>query len=278
VISDDSLEWETDMKKMEAYDWSAMTAPELNELARKNALVFVPVGSVEQHGPHLSTGTDAILAKDICYRVAQLLDGACPVVVTPALWFGLAGHHLAFGGTFTVSLDTYKAVIGDLCRSIAQAGFKRIVLVNGHGGNIQGLASVVSELACQFEDQRVEIATTTYFMEAYQEVAEILEDQDCIMHACEGETSMMMVAAPNMVRGDRIAEGHGATFDMIPSLLPTLKTTTPFEELTASGVSGSAAHASAEKGEALLSVCSLRLAERLKSGQPWRKPLHAIAS
>lgn len=266
------------MNKMDAYDWSAMTAPELNELARKNALVLIPVGSVEQHGPHLSTGTDAILAKDVCYRVAQLLEGSCPVVVTPALWFGLANHHLAFGGTFTVSLDTYKAVVGDLCRSIAQAGFKRIVLVNGHGGNIQGLASVVGDFAWQSEDQDVEVATTTYFMEACQDVADILEDQDCIMHACEGETSMMMVAAPNMVRGDRIAEGNGAAFDMISSLLPTLRTTTPFDELTASGVSGIAARASADKGEALLTACSLRLAERLKSGQPWRKHVHAIAS
>jgi len=266
------------MNKMDAYDWSAMTAPELNELARKNALVLIPVGSVEQHGPHLSTGTDAILAKDVCYRVAQLLEGSCPVVVTPALWFGLANHHMTFGGTFTVSLDTYKAVIGDLCRSIAQSGFKRIVLVNGHGGNIQGLASVVGDFAWLSEDPDVEVATTTYFMEAYQDVADILEDQDCIMHACEGETSMMMAAAPNMVRGERIAEGNGTSFDMISSLLPTLRTNTPFNELTANGVSGIAARASADKGEALLKACSLKLAERLKSGQPWRKHVHAIAS
>lgn len=154
------------MNKMDAYDWSAMTAPELNDLARNNALVLVPVGSVEQHGPHLGTGTDAILTKDVCYRVAQLLGGTCPVIVTPALWFGLAGHHLSFGGTFTVSLDTYKAVLGDLCRSIAHAGFKRVVLVNGHGGNIQGLASVASELSWQFAGEEIEVATTTYFMEA----------------------------------------------------------------------------------------------------------------
>jgi len=250
----------------------------LNDLARRNALVLVPVGSVEQHGPHLSTGTDAILAKDVCYRVAQMLEGACPVIVTPALWFGLANHHLSFGGTFTVSLDTYKAVLGDLCRSIAQAGFKRIVLVNGHGGNIQGLASVASELSWQFAGEEVEVATTTYFMEAYREIAGILEDQDCIMHACEGETSMMMIAAPNMVRRDRIGEGNGEAFDMLSSLMPTLKTTAPFQELTASGVSGVATRASAEKGEALLEICSRRLAERLKGGEPWRSHFFSVAS
>lgn len=251
---------------MAEIDWNRLTAEALRSLAERGAVVLLPVASTEQHGPYLPTGVDDILVTEACRRTARLMPADVPAVVAPTVWCGLADHHLAFGGTFTLSLATYHALLRDLCRSILGAGFGRIVIVNGHGGNIQGLAAIAVELT---RELAAPVATATYFMEAADEAAQILEDQDGVMHACEAETSMMMAAAPDLVQTSRLPDAHGPAFMMVASLLPTLKRFTTFDRLTQSGVAGDARRATAAKGEALLDVCARNLARRLGAGEPW---------
>ena len=190
-------------------------------------------------------------------------------VVAPTVWCGLADHHLSFGGTFTLTLATYHALLRDLCMSILRAGFRRIVIVNGHGGNILGLAAIAVELT---RELAAPIATATYFMEASEEAAQVLEDQDGVMHACEAETSMMMVSRPETVQTSRLAEAYGPAFEIAPSLIPSLKRFIPFEQLTQTGVAGDARRASKEKGEALLNAYADSLARKLSAGDPWGEP------
>lgn len=246
--------------------WNRMTAEAVAALASQRAIVLLPVGSTEQHGPHLPTGVDDFLVTEVCHRAAQLLVPTTPVIVAPTLWCGLADHHVAFGGTFTVGLATYQAILRDLCRSIIAAGFARIVLVNGHYGNVLGLGAIVGELT---RELGTPIATTTYFFEGSPETNAILEDQASLMHACEAETSMMMVVAPDLVVTERIAEAYGPPFDMAASLKHSLKRVMPFDQLTRSGVAGDARRASAAKGEALLGGYAAALATRLRNGEPW---------
>jgi len=246
--------------------WNRLSAAALRALAERNAVVLLPVASTEQHGPHLPTGVDDFLCSAVCRRTATLLAHDTPAVVAPTVWCGLADHHVAFGGTFTLSLATYHALLRDLCRSILAAGFRRIVIVNGHGGNISGLAALSVELTRELD---APIATTTYFMEAVAEMRAILEDQDGVMHACEGETSMMLALTPELVDRARLPEAHGPAFDIAASLMPSLRRTVSFKELTASGVLGDARRASAAKGEALLQACAQNLAARLRAGKPW---------
>ena len=247
-------------------DWNRLTAEALRSLAARDAVVLLPVASTEQHGPHLPTGVEDILATAVCRRTARLLAPAMPAVVAPTLWCGLADHHVAFGGTFSLSLATYHALLRDLCRSILKAGFGKIVLVNGHAGNIAGLAAVSADLT---RELGAPIATATYFMVAAAEVAGLLEDQGGLMHACEAETSMMMAAAPDLVDASRLPDAHGPAFDIAASLMPTLKRPVPFDRLTSSGVVGDARRASAAKGEALLAACASVLSARLLAGEPW---------
>lgn len=251
---------------MDRTEWNHLTAEALRSLAERNAVVLLPVASTEQHGPHLPTGVDDILVTEVCRRTARLLSADRPAVVAPTVWCGLADHHVRFGGTFTLSLATYHALLRDLCRSILGAGFRKIVLVNGHGGNIQGLAAIAVELTRELD---APVATSTYFMEAADDIAQILEDQEGVMHACEAETSMMMAAAPGLVQTSRLPDAHGPAFDMVPSLLPTLKRFATFDRLTPSGVAGDARRATAAKGEALLDACAQNLARRLEAGEPW---------
>jgi creatinine amidohydrolase len=246
--------------------WNRLSAEALRALAAKDAIVLLPVASTEQHGPHLPTGVDDFLCSEVCRRTAAAMAPDCPVVVAPTVWCGLADHHVAFGGTFTLSLATYYAVLRDLCRSIHKAGFTRIVLVNGHGGNINALATFTGELTRELD---APIATTTYFMEAQAAMSEVLEDQNGVMHACEAETSMMMVIHPDLVDARRLSEAHGPSFDIMGSLVPSLKRFHSFAELTGSGVAGDARKASAAKGEKLLAACAAGLAARLRAGEPW---------
>ncbi len=250
---------------MAEIDWNRLTAETLRSLAARDAVVLLPMASTEQHGPHLPTGVDDILVTAVCRRTARLLAPGLSAVVAPTVWCGLADHHVAFGGTFSLSLATYHALLRDLCRSILKAGFGRIVLVNGHAGNIVGLAAISAELTRELE---APIATATYFMVA-EEIAGLLENQGGLMHACEAETSMMMAAAPELVDASRLPDAHGPAFDIAASLMPTLKRSVAFDRLTASGVAGDARRASAAKGEALLEACASALAARLQAGEPW---------
>jgi creatinine amidohydrolase len=108
------------------------------------------------------------------------------------------------------------------------------------------------------------------------EQARVLEDQPGVMHACEAETSMMMVAHPELVDEGRLAEAHGPQLDIVTSLVPSLKAFRSFADITTSGVAGDARRASALKGEALLAACAAALAARLKAGEPWSRASAAV--
>ncbi len=248
-------------------EWARLSAAALRERAAANAFVLLPVASTEQHGPHLATGVDTILCGEIARRAARLIAAKQPVVVAPTLWCGLAEHHMDFGGTFTLTLPTYLAVLRDLCMSLVRHGFKRIVIVNGHGGNIDALKVIVGELA---RDLGVPIATTTYWLLAEPLFKPLLEDQPNVLHACEAETSMMMVAAPDLVDAARIADAYGP-----PPAAPGTTLNRPmyrarsFKEITASGVLGDARRANKEKGEKLLTAAAQALSDKLLAGEPW---------
>lgn len=246
--------------------WQDLTAAELNARAKQGAIVLLPVASTEQHGPHLATGVDGYLCGEVCRRAAlRVVAGGRAAVVAPTLWPGLAEHHVPFGGTFTLSLSTWHAVLRDLVRSIHRAGFQHIVLVNGHGGNIAALNALNVELT---QELGVPVATTTYF-QLVEDMAAVLEDQSEVMHACEAETSMMMAAFPDRVRDGELSKAFGPHMGVRGALARPILKWKPFTELTPTGVVGDARRATAAKGEVLLEACATALADRLLAGEPW---------
>lgn len=253
---------------MAEVEWNRLSAPELNQRAKAGAIVLFPVASTEQHGPHLATGVDTFLCGEVCRRAAvRLVEQGQPAVVAPTLWMGLAEHHIAFGGTFTLSVRTYQALLTDLTRSILRAGFKRIVIVNGHGGNIAALNALNGEIAREIG---AELAVTTYFSLAAAIAPSLLEDQRTIHHACEAETSMMMAAKPELVDHAHLAEAFGPIpADGQSPLSAPLNRWRSFTEITPSGVIGDARRSNPEKGEKLLEACAAALAQRLAKGEPW---------
>ena len=129
-------------------EWMKLTAPELNARAGADALVIVPVASLEQHGPHLGTGVDIVCCTGVAHGTARrLLALGQGVVVTPCVWTGLAEHHVGFGGTVTLDFAAFSAVLRGVVRSAMRAGFKRVMLLNGHGGNAEAVAVAGSEFS-----------------------------------------------------------------------------------------------------------------------------------
>lgn len=254
---------------MTEVQWNRLTAAELRSLAAADAIVLLPIASTEQHGPHLGTGVDAFLGAEGCKRIAQKVSRHRPCVVAPAVWMGLAEHHVSLGGTFTLSLTTWHALLRDLCRSILRAGFKKILLVNSHGGNISALNALTVDLTRELD---APIATSTLYALAHASgaYADILEDQKQVMHACEAETSMMLVVAPDCVRTDKMGEAHGAVgLTAATALSGPIHTWKSFATLTPSGVAGDARKATAAKGERLLEAAAQSFADRLINGEPW---------
>lgn len=251
---------------MTEHRWNHLTAPELRDLAERDAVVLVPVGSTEQHGRHLPTGVDDFLAAQVCRRAAEAAWPAVPVVVTPSVWCGLAEHHMAFGGTITLSLPTLHALLRDVCRSVLRAGFRRVLLVNGHGGNVTALDALVGELTAELA---APIAVTSYFTVGRAVIARALQGQEHLMHACEGETSMALAAFPDLVRARELPGAVGPAIPLQSEDTAPIHLSVPFDRVAPSGTAGDARTASAEKGELMLDGCGRALAELLVA-DPWR--------
>ena len=244
--------------------WKELTAAELRELATQNAVVLLPVASMEQHGPHLPVGVDTILCESLCALAAEAVCAEMPVVVAPTLWCGMAEHHMAFGGTFTFDIPTYRAVLLAFLKSIARHGFVRVLVVNGHGGNIAALSAFLPDLAIE---TGLTLRVTTYFELAQPAMPAILEDQERVRHACEGETSLMMALAPELVREDKLPLAVGPKH-VTPRPLGVERHRS-FKDFSETGVVGDARRASKAKGDMLAAACRDALVTVLRDKGAW---------
>jgi creatinine amidohydrolase len=250
--------------------WKELTAEDLRAKAAADAIVVLPVASMEQHGPHLPVGVDTILCEGVCRAAAEAAAADVPVVVAPTLWCGMAEHHMAFGGTFTFDTPTYRAVLVAFLKSLERHGFARVFIVNGHGGNIAALNAFLPDFA---RETSLKVRAATYFELAKSDLAPVLEDQTQVHHACEVETSLMMVLAPDTVKLDRIPEAFGGVAGSNAAgggnWYATPARFRSFKDFTPSGVNGDARRASPEKGSKLLAICADGLAATLRDPSLW---------
>lgn len=245
-----------------------MNWPQVAALPKDTPIVF-PVAALEQHGRHMPVFTDSMLLGEVVRRASERL--AERVLFAPLLWLGNSDHHLDFAGTLSAAPRTYLDLLGGLMENFINHGFKRLVFVNGHGGNIVPGAQAVFEVR-QRHRQRNDLLLlfATYWTLGGKpyEVDRSLRQQR-MGHACEWETSMMLRIAPHLV-GDL-------------TKVETVEFGVPFEpanrgwitkDRSAPGHIGDPRHATAEKGETLFRVFSddvVRLLERVLAwdGSSW---------
>ncbi len=251
-------------------DWSRLTAPEIRAVAaRGNALAVLPVGALEQHGPHLPVITDSRVAWELSAAAARLVADEMPVLVLPAMWSGMSEHHLPFGGTISLDYAAFSAVLRSVTRSVRALGFTRLLIVNAHGGNDDPLAVACREIAHEFAFPVVAAKPWSMIPDT---LAAVLETQKGCQHACEAETSLMLELAPELVRTSMLElaarQGPGVIANR-----PALSRFWSFaERAPVSGVRGDPRAGTQAKGEKLLAAMAAALAEAMRDPILWRTP------
>ena len=192
--------------------WEEMRRTEFEELAKANTVVIIPVGSTEQHGNHLPINPDMNCCSAIAQRAAQSIN-EFSVLVLPPIWMGFSPHHMAYPGSITLKYHTFVEVLTQVAASVHAHGFKKIFILNGHGGNTDIIDSLRFKLT--HEDG---IPTATYTYWEMPTVAEEMKrisqtDEGYIGHAGEMETSLQLYLQPELVDGGTNVEVPGIVGD-----------------------------------------------------------------
>jgi creatinine amidohydrolase len=255
---------------MTEIEWARLTAPEIRAVAaRGQALAVLPVGALEQHGPHLPVITDSLIATELSRRAARLAAGTEPVLVLPAVWSGMSEHHLPFGGTITLDYAGLAGVLRGVVRSLRAVGFARLLVVNGHGGNNDPLGVACREAAHEFGFPVVAAMPWSLIPDT---LAAVLERQKGVQHACEAETSVMLALAPDLVRTDKLEPAATQAPGAIAGRPGMSRFWSFAERAPGSGVRGDPRPATAAKGEILVAAMAEALADAMRDADLWRAP------
>jgi creatinine amidohydrolase len=237
--------------------------PDVQALSRDTPIV-IPIAALEQHGRHMPLFTDSLLLGEVIRRAAERLEDR--VLITPLMWLGNSEHHLDFPGTMTASPRVYLDLLKDLVENFLYHGFRRLVLVNGHGGNIVPAQQALFEVRQKYRQRSdLLLLTATYWTLAEMASGRAAFVQDRMGHACEWETSMMLRLAPHLV-GDYQAAPFVTQQDAWSPAQQAWIT----KDRSTIGHIGQPSAATAEKGETLFRQFSdglVRLLERLVAAE-----------
>ncbi|MDI3418734.1 creatininase family protein [Streptomyces luteolus] len=245
--------------------WERCTSPALAELDR-DIPVVLPMGAVEQHGPHLPLATDRMIAEHFAARVDEELG--TDVLVLPSVAVGCSDHHRDFGGTLSVSHETFLRQVEDVAGCVLDQGFRHLLLLNAHGGN-EGIGQVALErLGTRWPGRH--IVRTAWWRIAADELTRLSESgPGGVGHACELETSLMQVIAPALVDLDAAPPMTNTpafpwdTADMLRAAPATLYRR--FSDISDTGVFGEPRIATRAKGEAVSRAVTGQLVALLRS-------------
>jgi len=174
--------------------WQEFWRHELEEALKHAPVVIIPVGSIEQHGPHCPMDVDISIPYHMAAEAATRVK-EYPIIVAPPVWTGFTHFNMGHIGTITVTLETYINVLCDICRSIKANGFERIILLNGHGGNVAPTQTISVKLA----QEDVWALHITYFHMVEEELKIWGESDHSIGHGGEWETSLLLYLRGHMV-------------------------------------------------------------------------------
>ncbi|WP_458190382.1 creatininase family protein [Haladaptatus sp. NG-WS-4] len=226
--------------------WTEADAVETN-------LAVLPVGSTEQHGPHAPLGTDCLNAEAVAEAGAEAYDG--DVVVAPPVSVGVSEEHRQFSGTLWVSEDTFRQYVRETVASLAHHGWNRVVIVNGHGGNVAALREVAGQIT-RHDD--VYAVPFTWF----EAVGDHRSDMG---HAGPLETALLRFVHPELVREERIDDASEGASDGWGEWVSYTNLAFDSAEFTANGVVGDPEEGDEERGEELLELATQSLVKLLEA-------------
>lgn len=205
---------------------------------------LVVVGSTESHGAHLPYGCDTLVAYDLALEVARRLD---KIVVAPPIWYGVSLHYRHKPMCVTLSNDTLAQVIREVLDSLVFWGIEKIVIINGHDGNIAPIQIAARDVKVEYPEIGLAVLDAWWETAGSLLPADTFEVWNGLGHGGEGETSIGLAMFPDLCDMSR-AKG------MIPDMDPNVKLVWNFEELTDYGATGAPEKATAEKGQKMKKV------------------------
>lgn len=245
--------------------WEDLAWPELSTIGPTD-VGLVPVGATEQHGPHLPTATDTIIATALC----NLTAARTGAIVLPAIPVGASyGHGTTLPGTLSLTPELLSALARQWAEWAATSGLRRLLFVNAHFGNAASLSIATDHLRLFRPDLRVN--TVNWWTLDPTVAAESVVDGDDL-HANRSETSVMMTLAPGLVHEERLAAADD------PDRTGDLVFRYTAASLSTNGVTGRPSEASAELGAKLVELTVTALAERVTRGRNEEPPLGVAAS
>ncbi|UCE10252.1 MAG: creatininase family protein [Candidatus Thorarchaeota archaeon] len=249
----------TIMEKL--YMLTKMTWKEVEERLKESDTVLVPIGSMEQHGPALPLDNDHFIARRFAEKVVERLWETIKLVVAPTISIGYSEHHMDFKGTITLRESTLVDVIVDVCRSLAAHGFRRIVLINGHGGNQSAIRNALNLFREGMESQ---VFAINWWDMAKDKIREV--GSRPFFHACDNETSVAWYLGQRVLADKRVDEPGRK---IVPGYIEpdmagdafTVSGVYSMKDITDSGVVGYSTKATEEKGKQIVDVAVERMVD-----------------
>jgi creatinine amidohydrolase len=249
--------------------WADLTSRHFAQLAASSsiggAVAVLPVAAIEQHGPHLPVSVDTTLINGVVNASLAHLPADLPVLFLPTQQVGKSNEHIRFPGTLTLSAHTLISVWMELGASVARAGFKKLVLLNSHGGQVSVMDIVARDLRSAHDI--IVYHTSWYNLPLGNDVMGLFpsEEHRFGIHAGDMETSMMLALAPQLVDMAQAQHFHSTSQDraaQYPILGNGISTKLGWQmqDYNPQGAAGNAAAATAAKGHALVNAAGLKLA------------------
>lgn len=260
-----------------SHQLASLRWPQVAEQLDAGAVVIVPTGSTEQHGRHLPLETDTLLASAVAERAAAKAHASgTPVLIAPALPLGYSPHHMDFPGTLTLPAATFTGLVTGTVRSLWKHGFRKILVLNGHGGNANLLRAALQDLRFENGIRATGASYWDFVLDYVQSWRS--SGPGGINHACEMETSLMLAISPEAVALEEAEDSSWMPRSCFLSEDLTIGAPVSINwshaELHPSGSLGSPLQATAEHGDQLLEEITTRIAHFLNEfhGWDWAQP------
>jgi len=246
-----------------------MTWPEVEERLKESNIAMVVVASTEAHGRHLPLETDFVEVWEITKRAAMKVADEVKPVIAPPIPYGVSPHLMPFKGTITLREQTLRELVRDVCESLIHHGFKKIVLMDGHGGNPPALLTVMNEVS---EKTGAFIAKVDWWGAFGGDVIEKTTETHHLYHACEGETSVAWACGARVLMNEAERSMPASPSKYIkfnayapsPIVRAAHGSILALEKLTRTSALGDPTLASKEKGERIVKAIVDRLADFLR--------------
>lgn len=253
-----------------------LTWQQIEQMPNKdNVVIIQPIGAIEQHGPHLPIAVDSAISLGVLGKALEQLGADIPAYALPCLYYGKSNEHSGFPGTITLSASTLLSVIREMAVSIYRSGFRKLILMNSHGGQPQILEIAARDLHEEHPDFSI---FPLFTWRVPHNAGDLLtaQEKEYGIHAGDAETSIMLSLLPEQVQMDKAIREypHGLPEKSLLDMEGKLPFAWLTRELSKSGVMGDATVASQEKGDRILQSVADGWVQVIQDVYKFQQPSH----